>query len=214
MGKYVTGAIIIALLTIIGALALYIINRASVNIAQLIQILVTCALAFITLAYVMRTAEIAEATAQQAEASVKMAKEMENQRYSTVRPVIDIEVKPLSNMELTKQAYTKAGELQLPKTLLCKLRNIGLGPAIDTYSFILLDNDNPVRQKHGVLKVQDELPKVSLCLEQRDEDWFLVVYYRDIYGRSFESTREIIISQKANAFTFGRFDTSRLKKDE
>jgi hypothetical protein len=185
-----------------------------IDVAQAIQIILTFALVSVTAVYVRRTAEIANATKQQAEASIKMAKEMENSRYDTVRPVIDIEVKTLSNIELAKQAYTQTGQLELPKNLYCRLSNIGLGPAIDTYSFTLLDDDKPARQKFGVLKVQDELTKVSLRLEQREEDWLLVVYYRDIYGRSFVSTRGIIISPDKKAYTFGQLNTYRVKEEE
>ncbi len=57
-----------------------------IDTSQLIQIIITFVLVLVTVAYVKRTAEIAGATREQADASVKMAEEMREQRLSEARP--------------------------------------------------------------------------------------------------------------------------------
>jgi hypothetical protein len=168
----------------------------------------------LTIGILTITAVYAWSTEKMSRANEKMAEEMQNQRYDMARPVIDIEVKPVSNLELAKQAYTEIGKLKLPKNFSCKICNIGFGPAIDTYITTLLDDNKPARNKLGVIKVNDELRNISLSFEERDENKLLIVYYRDIYGRSFESTREIIMSLQYKSYTFGILNTNRTKEDK
>jgi hypothetical protein len=70
-----------------------------------IQAIATVVLVIITGIYVWRTYVISKATKKQADASVKMAEEMQEQRYDALRPVIDIVNTRMEFMELAKQAY-------------------------------------------------------------------------------------------------------------
>lgn len=138
-------------------------------------------------------------TQKQANASVKMAEEMRDARYDALRPVVDIveiEQKPI---ELARQAYAKG---KLPKDLLCKFRNVGVGPAIELYSFIEDITDakgNPRRCDFGTLPVatgKEEwgyTHEMRLLLMQRGNQMALVAYYKDVYGNPFESIREVSV---------------------
>lgn len=169
------------------------------DMVQVIQITISFILVLITTIYVKRTSDIASATQEQAKASIKMAEEMREQRYDTVRPVIDIVTMELSPRELFKLAYA-AKEGKLPKDLPCKLRNVGVGPAIELYSFIEDVEDtkgNPRRWDFGTLPVatgKEEwgyTREMRLLLMQRGNQMALVAYYKDVYGNPFESSREV-----------------------
>ena len=168
-----------------------------IDTAQTIQLIITFVLVLVTVAYVLRTAEIAKATRQQADASVKMAEEMKQQRYDAVRPIVDIVIKEqsITAQESISQAYGAK-----PKDLPCKLRNVGVGPAIKVYSFIedIDDPDgNPRRWDFGILPSaarkgeMEYTQEMRLLLMQKDNQRALVAHYEDVYGNTFESIREV-----------------------
>ena len=167
-----------------------------IDTAQTIQLIITFVLVLVTVAYVLRTAEIAKATRQQANASMKMAEEMKQQRYDAVRPIVDIVIKEqsITAQESISQAYGAK-----PKDLPCQLRNVGVGPAIRVHSFIedIDDPDgNPRRWDFGILPVAMEYTQeMRLLLMQRDNQRTLVAYYEDIYGNTFESIREVNLDE-------------------
>ncbi len=173
-----------AFVAIIGALIITAVNEASFNISQ---VLLTLALVLITCIYAMRTSDIAKATRAQADASVKMAEEMRDARYDTVRPVIDIINIDQTPLELARQAYAE----ELPKELPCKLCNVGVGPATDVYSFVCPPSSERRRHNFDTIAIGKEKGPKRLSLAQKDNHWFLVAYYKDVYGRWFESSREV-----------------------
>ncbi len=83
------------------------INIGKLDFAQAIQITITFVLVLVTVIYVLRTSEIAKATREQAEASVKMAEEMREQRYDEVRPVIDIQAVFKSDAAISAASLSK-----------------------------------------------------------------------------------------------------------
>ena len=183
-----------------------------ISVSESIQIILTFALVLVTLAYVKRTADIAKATKDQAKASLKTLHEMEFQRIGSVRPVLDIEIIPLPPIELAKRAYSHP--LKIPANILCRIENIGVGPALDTYFETTNEVGNNTRQKIGVVKVNEVIQKVELTPEYREEDSFLVVNYRDIFDNLYQSSREIFLSIKDNNLSFGRTITTRIRESE
>ncbi len=155
--------------------------------AELIDTIILFTLASATIFYAIRTSDIAKATREQAAASVKMAEEMRDTRYDALRPIIDIVNIPQTPIELASSAYTK----ELPKELPCKLRNIGVGPATDVYSFVYHGSDERGRYNFGTIVIGKETDPVRLSLSQKDDHWFLVAYYKDVYDRWFKSSREV-----------------------
>ena len=172
-----------------------------IDTAQTIQLIITFVLVLVTVAYVMRTTEIAKATRQQADASVKMAKEMKQQRYDAVRPIVDIVIKEQS---ITAQESISQGYGDKPKDLPCQLRNVGVGPAIRVYSFIKDIDDpdgNPRRWDFGILPSaaregeMEYTQEMRLLLMQKDNQRALVAHYEDVYGNTFESIREVNLDE-------------------
>lgn len=79
------GFFFIASVAIIGALIIIAVNETKSNVSQ---VLLMVALVLITYIYVKRTSDIAQATREQASASIEMAREMKEQRVTASRPVI------------------------------------------------------------------------------------------------------------------------------
>ena len=102
-----------------------------IDTAQTIQLIITFVLVLVTVAYVMRTTEIAKATRQQADASVKMAKEMKKQRYSENLPLLVPTIPDILPSE--KLFYEAIASGVGVKVIWC---NVGKGVAINSrFSF-------------------------------------------------------------------------------
>ena len=112
-----------------------------------------------------------------------------------VAPVIDFERVKSSGTEMMKEAFCgKSGDTS--DGLLCTLNNIGLGPAIDLHSFIqnpFVQDPLERRQRFdfGTLAVEGKTEEMKLSLNQDAKRIALVAYYKDIYGRTLESSREV-----------------------
>jgi hypothetical protein len=167
---------------------------------------------------------------KQSNASVKMAEEMQTQRYDSERPVIDIqdieELGRTSSVQLAEAKAKSRGtkiteEREWPKKLTCLLRNIGVGPATDIFSFITITKLSEVGstehyefRRLGPLERGANLTDISsekwrLFLMQRNSGKCLVTYCFDVYGRCFESIREVIRDE-----TTGELRTNPLKVKE
>ena len=184
-----------------------------------IQIGLTAALVSVTIIYAWRThvisraaKEQAEATRKQAEASVKMAEEMREQRYDAVRPVIDIYRDQTDEDKLPEAFAGKSGDTS--RGLACVLHNIGLGPAIDLYSFV--QNPFSGKRQHydfGTIATGEKTPKMNLSVKQKDGRMALLAYYKDVYGRAFESSREVS-SDKEKGWQLGPLKIRPVMEDE
>ncbi len=180
---------------IVGIGFLYIIALAfhyseEIGLSDRMQILLMFGLVAITGFYALSTA--------------KMADEMKEQKYDSVRPIIDIERIELHTIEQTREAY---GDYS--KGLTCVLRNIGVGPAQDVYSFIQTDRERHLHP-FGALAKNGETGKLLLSLEQRNGCNVLVAYYRDVYNRYFESSRDV----KNGVVQLGPLEIRKLSTDE
>lgn len=142
----------------------------------------------------------------------KMANEMREQRYDAVRPVIDIYRDAASEDKMREALEGTSGDSS--KGLSCVLKNIGLGPAIDVYSFI----QNPFsgeRQLHefGTLAIGEITIRLHISLIHEGNPLALVAYYRDVYGRAFISIREVS-SDKKKGWVIGPLQTRPVTQDE
>ena len=134
---------------------------------------------------------------RQADASARMAREMEQGRHDAARPVVNIGSEPYErNSEaLLKQALGKA----FPAAIQCQLRNIGVGPALN----IRFQVDDGQGGSHllqiGALETGEadqfhrHLTVVDSTVEQ--ERKLLQVFYEDVFGNTVESHRELSLSE-------------------
>jgi len=210
MSKREINIIITALILLVIVITpLKIIN--TIDIPQTIEIIILFALVLVTTVYVNRTAEIGKATKEQAEASVKMADEMKEQRYDTVRPIIDIIHWGIPTRQMGEQ-ISSMEDLEA-EGLSCIFLNIGFGPAIDLYSFV----QNPtthIQQKYDFGTSGKDDKTNDICLSIKDENGHKIIagYYKDIYERPFESKRELI--GEVGNWKLGPLKIRQIKEDE
>lgn len=132
----------------------------------------------------------------------KMAEEMREQRYDSVRPIVDIQWKPGLWAEYPKELAYSISQL-VSEGCTCVLRNIGLGPAIDVYSFVPSSSGERQVYDLGTLPIEreaqpsslDSLPTqfpATLSPKREGERLVIEIHYRDVYGQEFQSNREII----------------------
>jgi hypothetical protein len=208
MKKEDYGVLIVIFLAILGALII-LITEIHEDSASIAQALLTFALVMITYIYVKRTTEIAKATKEQAEASIRMADEMREQRYNSAMPIIDIQEDKNQRSLLHRGASASLGHL--PQYIQCRLINIGLGPAIDLCSFIYSSNKR-WKYSFGTLSNGAETDSENLFLEKEGDHTYLVAYYRDIYDRNFKSIRKVTLDEKLNNIEIGQLQTRKIIK--
>lgn len=159
--------------------------------------------------------------------AIQMADEMRKQRHDALRPIIDIVKQPIMDTEKFEQGLN-AEKGNLPKDLLCKLRNVGVGPALELYSFTedIEDTEgNPRQEDLGVLPVaigtrmtatgEEEIgytDEMRLLLQQRGNHRVLVAYYKDLYGNLFESIREVSVNKGIRRVNIGPLKVRPLPK--
>ena len=210
-------------LVLLGAYFLFVIVLAyrysdEIKLAEFFQILLMFGLVTVTIVYARSASrqasasrKMAEATKEQADANAKMATEMQNQRYDAFRPVIDIDRSNSEPRELAKEAY-KAKNGELPEDLMCLFRNIGVGPAIDVLSYV------PYRERRlhsfGTIATKGtDLYPIRLSLEGNNNRKILIVYYKDVYGRCFESSREVSVDKDKGAWKLGPLAAHKIDKE-
>jgi len=162
------------------------------------------------------TSGLAVYAAAQAYASVRMAREMREQRYDTVRPVIDIQREPWDEDKIPEALDGKSGDTC--RGFACVLHNIGLGPAIDMHSFVqnpFVQNHSDRRQRFefGTLATREKTNKMNLSVKQGDGRMALLAYYKDVYERAFESSREVSFD-KEKGLQLGPLKISPLPEKE
>ena len=160
-------------------------------ISMVVLVIITGIYAWRTHVISKATNEQAKATKQQADASVKMAEEMRDTRYDTVRPVIDFQWQD-SNIVVNSVAMMEGTKGKVPIELSCKLRNVGFGPAIELYSYSIVGQDNRNRYDFETLVAGGKtVDWVALSIRQEGNIGVLEAHYRDIYDRSFTSKLEV-----------------------
>jgi len=141
-----------------------------------------------------------------------MSEEMREQRYDTARPVIDIYRDQAMEDKMPEALEGTTGDAS--RGLSCVLKSIGLGPAIDVYSFI----QNPFsgeRQRHefGTLAIGEMTFRMKLSLIHEGNPLALVAHYKDVYGRAFVSKREVSTDKK-KGWQIGPLQTRPVTQDE
>lgn len=130
----------------------------------------------------------------------KMVKEIREQRYDSVRPVIDIkwvgeEPAPFEQPDIHAEERRNVGladeKGNLPSRLNCALKNVGLGPAIDVYSSVLGIDSQQQRNDFGTIAQGQTTEYMRVFIEQKESHGTLVVFYQDVHDRLFESSREV-----------------------
>jgi energy-coupling factor transporter transmembrane protein EcfT len=185
---------------IMGALLIYVVLlaiRYSTGISNTDRLQILLQLGLVTI-----TAVYAWSARQQSEANAKMAEEMQNQRYDLFRPVINIEVSQSSiAFENQKLFYvnTTKGAGDLPNKITCVLHNVGVGPAIDIYSYFRIGDKEGCEQRSiGTLSKDSKSDEKLLALQKQGAtNGLLFVIYSDAYGRYFASRREIYVAATA-----------------
>jgi hypothetical protein len=187
---------IAVILLLIGVILLIpiVYNASEIKTAEWVQIILTIGLLTVTAVY-------AASTEKQAQANIKMAEEMREQRYDLARPVIDIQ------FEETAEALISAGisvsSDNYSSGLLCKLQNIGVGPAVDVHSNIQWQSKS-IPIDIGTIAVNDSTKKAENFTVIKDNDSLIVkIYYQDIYGRNFESSRKVLTGQTESSAESG-----------
>jgi hypothetical protein len=164
MKKIEIGLFFVIMVAILGALIITAVNENSYNIAQ---VLLTFALVLITFIYAWHTR--------------KMAEEMKEQRYDAIRPLIDI-------VWFDDGGEIQASNEELESTgIICYLRNIGVGPAVDVYSYLQGNED---KYEFGYLGIGDATGNKRFGLKKVEDRLKVEVYYRDLHGRDYISSRE------------------------
>lgn len=156
--------------------------------------------------------KMAEATKEQADANVKMATEMQNQRYDTFRPVLDIHMDRVSLIGTEPTTNTD----DLPIRIDYQINNIGVGPALDGHLWTpehnridlgtlttIRDSDATGDDRRGRINIEkDKLPAT------------IIAYYKDVFSRSFKSEMEICLAIEENAVTFGTLKHRKLDREK
>jgi len=178
------------------------------TITDWIQAISTLVLVGVTAFYAWKTHNLSKATEKQVNASVKMAEEMAQTRYDTVRPVIDIQLGTSANDYIERGLAHKA--TTHPKGLNCILANIGLGPALDVHSHMIIGIATPKPEEldynFGVIAVGEPEKQLCQAVHEKEGVMYFDVQYRDVFGRLFESKRELV-EEKGN-WTLGPLRTS------
>lgn len=143
----------------------------------------------------------------------KQTKEMKEQRYDAFRPVIDIVEMSIEPMELAKQAYG-AREGKLPNGWPCIFRNIGVGSAIDVFSFIEHHDKGRLPWNFGTLATGEKTERMDFSTKHENNRMALVVHYKDVYGRDFESSREITLNKEGSGWKIDPLEVSKIAKEE
>ena len=157
------------------------------NNAGAVQAVAVLVLAGVTYFYMRSTgkmansaSEQAEAVKQQADASVKMAEEMSQQRIYEGKPVLDIKRivppdDPSSQWEYDQQNHAWY-----------VVRNIGRGAAINIYANVVNEApDHSMREALGALGPGDETRRLAIA----EMDGFVTVEYMDALDTPFRSRR-------------------------
>ncbi len=139
--------------------------------------------------------------------------EMKKQRYDALRPVIDIQ------MDESPEAKVNAGfaaqKMDFAWGLSCELRNIGPGPAVDIHSFIQVQKNKHRCWDFGTLAKDQKTdnPK-SLSINKKGDRNYMAVYYKDVFGRNSESSREVKPTKEKAALEIGPLKTVLVKESK
>ncbi|MDA0987640.1 MAG: hypothetical protein O2783_00580 [Chloroflexi bacterium] len=149
--------------------------------------------------------QMAEAAKQQADASTKAVAEMQKQRQDAYLPVIDILEDELSSEQKIKIGLTLE-QGNIPDELRCKLRNVGVGPALRLQYQINFVDEMTRTLTEANLSAGDQVEPQPLVIsppQSEDGPPYVQVSYRDVFGRKCTSTKPIHVDFKEKNYELG-----------
>jgi len=171
----------------------YFISLLGVGIAAIL-VLVFAGPEYLAFVNIIILAVLVVVTSQYADQTTKMAKEMENQRYDMVRPVIDFKL--ASRAEILSSELEDDLKLQfecetwIPDCHIFVFHNVGCGPAIDAHASVKLKNEPIAFHRAGTISTV-ALKYLMHSDSENDLD-ILIAIYKDIHDRYFKSSRTAI----------------------
>lgn len=169
------------------------------------QMILTIGLVAVTAVYAFATEKIAKATKEQAEAGIKMAEEMREQRYTESLPILIPTIKTTINCEINEIPYVS---LQTGREIEIIWHNLGKGIAIDAIFSLYCapynsEKANLIKSKEKMtVAVQQEVIfnfQTSNKVEQILKDDYvprLIAEYKDIYKRQINTVQEFRIIEE------------------
>ena len=153
------------------------------------------------------TSGLAVYAAAQAYASVKMADGM-------ARPVIDFK-RDTAEADIDRRTLEAFAAIHGEKChgLSCILCNVGVGSAIDVRSFIQHPERGRLPWEFGTIESRGKTERWILSISHEDNRIALIASYKDVYGRAFESSREVRID-KEKGWQLGPLRISPLPEKE
>ncbi len=172
---------------------------------ELIQVILMGLLVVVTSIYAWRTFAISNATKKQADASVKMARETKEQRYSESLPLLVPTIPPILRAEKLPLEAMKSGNTV--KVVWC---NVGKGVAINSrFSFWTVPTTpgraNYFPRSESVtleVRAKKEVDYSEILNDRQSEDISepyqprLIAEYRDIYERNITTVQEFRIEEQ------------------
>ena len=159
-----------------------------------VQAMATAILVVVTAFYVILTWSISKNAGKQAEASVRMAEEMRRSREDGSRPVLHIRrIEPVELGQGLEAIREGLREWPNGDRVLCKVKNIGKGPALNIKADVATD-DGATQEEMGTLGVGDEAERKPFAVIQ-DRESFIEVHYQDVYRRRFFSRRPVTFDE-------------------
>lgn len=151
---------------------------------------------------------------KQSKATVQMAKEMVESRHGSVLPFMDFVTERGRGVEVIAEAL-RIQEGNLPETFHGRMENIGFGPALDLKFQIKLHDMEPNWKHIPRVEVgqpaQDELARTQawhIFLEPVDDFVKrLRVDYHNVYGRPYQSWRDVNFDVETGNTTVGPLHT-------
>jgi len=193
-------SVMIIVVAVVGAL--------NIENAPIFSLVLLAGLTAVTTWYAYATIEVAKATRQQADASVKMADGM-------ARPVIDFK-RDTAEADIdrrTLEAYAAIHE-ETSHGLSCILCNVGVGSAIDVRSFIEHPERGRLPFEFGTIESRGKTERWILSIRHEGNRIALVACYEDIYGRTLESSREVSIDKENHDWKLDRLKVVPVQEDE
>jgi hypothetical protein len=135
-----------------------------------------------------------------------MRKLMDQQRRDNVRPIVDMEplgVEASSDARLIERRIA-AESGTYASGLKCKLRNIGIGPALDVEIDIQLQHGGRLRKGLGTIPAGAYASDHwNLAFVEDHGSFYLTVCYKGVFGNRFESKRRVEANKKNTSFDLG-----------
>ena len=196
-------------------------NDAVLRVSAAVDALLLIGLVIITAYYAGKTGDIAAQTSELAKATRAMAEEAQRSRQDAFRPIIDILDFSHGTERIRQALHAEGGSI--PNSVVCVLRNVGVGPALHVHipvhypdvaaardaltiptlqaADILVDLSGPGADRPDRY-VSNTLPAGLVLRTQPEKEtgaghYCVTVTYQDVFGRHFKSSMIVQLSEGA-----------------